>query len=76
MIVDAVLSSVYGGATAKAAPAGDVPQNLLRLFRSREPSSDAACCDARRQESCCEPSQKASCCGPRKEADAGPCGCQ
>jgi hypothetical protein len=76
MIVDAILSGVYAGATAKAAPAGDVPENLLRLFRSRARREEAACCDASRQESCCGQSQKASCCGPRREADAGACGCQ
>jgi hypothetical protein len=76
MIVDAILSGVYGVAPATAAPAIDVPENLLRLYRSRERKDEAACCDARRQASCCEPSQKASCCGPRREADAGACGCQ
>lgn len=54
---------------------GDVPENLLRLFRGRE-RTESACCDAGQQESCCEMSQKASCCGPRKEADARACGCQ
>jgi hypothetical protein len=76
MIVDAILSGVYGGATPNAATVSDVPETLLRLFRSREQSEEAACCDAGRQESCCEPSQKVSCCGPRKEANAGACGCQ
>ena len=77
MIVDAILSGVYVAAVADppAAPA-DVPENLLRLFRSRERSTESACCDARKQESCCEPSEKASCCGAPKEADARACGCQ
>jgi hypothetical protein len=78
MVVDAILSLVYGAAIAeppKPAPA-DVPENLLRLFRSRERGTESACCDARQQESCCEPSEKASCCGGPKEADARACGCQ
>lgn len=77
MIVDAILSEAYGQRTMSAATSpSDVPENLLRLFRSRARGSEAACCDARRQESCCEPAQKASCCVPSKEADAGACGCQ
>jgi hypothetical protein len=77
MIVDAILAGVYGGATASAAAAAaDVPENLLRLYRSRERTDETACCDARRQESCCEPAQKSWCCGPRRDADAGACGCQ
>jgi Domain of unknown function (DUF2703) len=78
MIVDAILTGVYGRATASAVPAAahDVPENLLRLYRSSERTDDAPCCDAHRQESCCEPAQKSSCCGPRRDADAGACGCQ
>ena len=77
MIVDAILSEVYGAAVAGRAPSApaDVPENLLRLFRSKEGTA-AECCDAQQQESCCEPSQKASCCGPSKEANARGCGCQ
>ena len=77
MIVDAILSEVYGAAVSGRAPSApaDVPENLRRLFRSKEGTA-AECCDARQQESCCEPSQKASCCGPSKEANARPCGCQ
>ena len=78
MVVDAILSQVYGAAIAdppKPAPV-DVPENLLRLFRSKERNKESACCDARQQESCCEPSEKVSCCGAAKEADARACGCQ
>jgi Domain of unknown function (DUF2703) len=75
--VRAILSEVYGQTTTSASPGPrEVPENLLRLFRSRQPRSEPVCCDARQQESCCEQSQKASCCGPRKEADARACGCQ
>ncbi len=76
MIVDAILSAVYGGAAAglPAAPT-EVPENLLRLFRAREAAA-TACCDAQQQESCCAPTEKASCCGPTTRADARTCGCQ
>lgn len=53
-----------------------VYQGNERLFRSRERTTETACCDASQQESCCETSQRASCCGPREEADARACGCQ
>ena len=76
MIVDAILSGVYVAAVADPPEPAAVPENLLRLFRSRERSTESACCDARKQESCCEPSEKASCCGAPKEADARACGCQ
>jgi Domain of unknown function (DUF2703) len=78
MIVDAILSVVYGAALAapRTPPPADVPENLLRLFRSRERDKQGACCDARRQESCCEPSEKAPCCGAPREADARACGCE
>jgi hypothetical protein len=77
MIVDAILAEVYGGRTISPSPSaqGDVPSNLLRLFRSREQGAES-CCDARHQASCCEPSEKASCCGSSKEADARECACQ
>lgn len=78
MIVDAVLAAAYGSDGERPSPAAfaGVPQNLTRLFRGREGSVEAVCCDARQQESCCAPSQKSSCCGPTKEANAGTCGCQ
>jgi hypothetical protein len=78
MIVDALLSKVYGAALADppTPPPADVPENLLQLFRSRERDKQTTCCDARQRESCCEPSEKASCCGAPKEADARACGCQ
>ena len=77
MVVDAILGAVYGGQPANPpAVPRDVPENLLRLYRSKERPQAEACCDASRQEACCEPQQKASCCGPRKEADARACGCQ
>jgi len=78
MIVDAILSEVYGAAAAGALPSAgaEVPENLLRLFRGREATAAAGCCDAAQQESCCAPSQKASCCGPAKGAGARACGCQ
>jgi hypothetical protein len=79
MVIDAILRAVYGGQPVSPhAPVREVPENLLRLYRSKEPLRQAVCCDASRQEACCEPQQKASCCGPRKEADAsaGACGCQ
>lgn len=78
MIVDAILSEVYGtdAAGARTAAPANVPENLLRLFRSKERNEESGCCDARQQESCCEPSEKASCCGAPKEANARACGCQ
>lgn len=77
MVVDAILAAVYGGQPEHPpADSRDVPENLLRLYRSKERPQAAACCDASRQEACCEPQQKASCCGPRKEANARACGCQ
>jgi hypothetical protein len=78
MIVDAILSAVYGEAAAGASPssAPEVPENLLRFFRGRAATVASACCDAEHQESCCEPAEKASCCGAPREADARACGCQ
>ncbi len=77
MIVDAILSEAYGQRTLSAATStpSDVPENLLRLFRSRARGSEA-CCDAHQQGSCCAVSEKTACCGPTKEADARACGCQ
>jgi hypothetical protein len=77
MIVDAILSEVYRDSRHAAPPsARDVPENLLRLFRSKGRAAEGPCCDARPQESCCEPSNKALCCGSRREADGEACGCQ
>ena len=78
MIVDAILSAVYSGAVARPLPSApaEVPENLLRLFRSREQGDAGPCCDEEHQASCCVPSQKASCCGSSREADAGAFGCQ
>lgn len=78
MIVDAILSEAYAQRriTAATSTTSDVPENLLRLFRSRARGSEAACCDANRQESCCAQSEKTACCGPTKGADVRACGCQ
>jgi Domain of unknown function (DUF2703) len=76
MIVNAILSEVYGATAADAPSPAEVPENLLRWFRSRERSNKSACCDVRQQESCCEPSEKASGCSGPKEADARARGCQ
>jgi hypothetical protein len=78
MVINAILSEVYGTAPARssAAPPTEVPENLLRFFRSREAEAGSACCDTSRQASCCEPAQKSSCCGPSREASVGACGCQ
>jgi len=86
MIVDAILRSVYGTASAPGpARPYTLPENLRRFFAGRStspqqvqslpvPGADAAaCCGTAEQQSCCEPADKAECCGAA--TDRG-CGCR
>ncbi len=86
LIVDAVLSEVYGDRRPEAAepsPYDDVPDNLKRFFVRRSARQAAGkptaktqetslCCSGEDQATCCEPSMKSSCCEPGAQT----CGCQ
>ena len=80
MIVDAILSAVYGTKEGMLPPqrADVVPENLKRFFAAKAAKANSSCCDAKEQASCCDPEQKSSCCGPLEEGDAQPasCGCR
>lgn len=79
MIVDAILSAVYGPPAPPAlAPSRlELPDNLKRFFRGKDRTAASPCCDPQERAVCCEPSQKASCCGPSggSEEEAG-CACR
>ena len=81
MIVDAILSAVYGAKEGMVVPqqAGAVPDNLKRFFAARTAKVNSSCCDVKEQAVCCEPAQKSSCCGPlalEKGAPPASCGCR
>ncbi len=79
MIVDAILSAVYGSkedmpARAVTAP---VPENLKRFFAAKMAKANSACCNAEERSTCCEPAQKPACCAPPVEtAQPAGCGCR
>jgi hypothetical protein len=78
LIVDVVLSEVYGGAGLRATTPDDayeLPENLESFFATKGRGSveSTACCSPAEQESCCEHAAKADCCGP---STMGGCGCQ
>jgi len=78
MIVNAILSAVYGppSTAAAAAPARELPENLRHFFGGVEQGAVSPCCDSREQESCCDSAQKEHCCGPAVEEAPGGCGCR
>lgn len=79
MIVDAILSAVYGAKEGMLVPqrADAVPDNLKRFFAAKTATVNSSCCDAKEQAVCCEPAQKSSCCGPLEEGAQPPsCGCR
>jgi hypothetical protein len=69
LIVDAILTEVYGGTAHAETTAADydLPANLEAFFAAANP-----CCSSERQATCCAPEQKADCCGP---ASVGGCAC-
>lgn len=78
MVVDAILSAVYGARSSEAIvePERQLPDNLKRFFGGEKEASTPSCCDAREQESCCDASQKESCCGSSAEVGQAGCGCR
>lgn len=78
MIVEAILSEIYAGASNPAAKSAyEVPQNLKNFFTSKDVQETAvsnSCCSETKQATCCEPSEKSDCCGSAHES--GSCGCQ
>jgi hypothetical protein len=79
MIVDAILSAVYGNKEDMPSPSvpTPVPENLKRFFAAKTAKASSACCNAEEQSTCCEPAQKPTCCAPPVEtAQPGGCGCR
>jgi hypothetical protein len=85
MIVDAILSAVYGGheqAASKPAAGGlggTAPENLKRFYVSKaaKQTSASACCAPAEQEACCAPSEKSACCGADvPQGQTNGCGCR
>ncbi len=64
MVVEAILSAVYGTEENAPIPPRDtpVPENLKRFFASKAAKSQSSCCNMEEQAVCCEPSQKSTCC--------------
>jgi hypothetical protein len=79
MIVDAILTAVYGTKEEMPVPsrATPVPENLKRFFAAKAAKARASCCSVEEQAACCEPSQKSTCCAPPVEtAQPAGCGCR
>lgn len=79
MIVDAILSAVYGNKEDMPSPSvpASVLENLKRFFAAKAAKASSACCNAEDQSTCCEPAQKPACCGsPGDTANPGDCGCR
>ena len=79
MIVDAILSAVYGSKEDMPTQpvAAPVPENLKRFFAGKTAKANSACCNAEEQSTCCEPTQKPTCCAPSTEpAQPVGCGCR
>lgn len=78
MIVDAILSTVYGNKDMVAQPLpAPVPANLKRFFAAKAAKAKAACCSVEELSTCCEPAQKSVCCAPSMEtAQPDGCGCR
>jgi hypothetical protein len=78
MIVNAILSSVYGPASVPATVASsrELPENLRHFFRAEKEGAVSQCCDQRERESCCDPAEKEACCGPSVETASSRCGCR
>jgi hypothetical protein len=79
MIVDAILSAVYG--TKEGMPplpqVVPVPENLKRFFAAKAAKRNASCCEAEEQAACCDSSQNAACCVPPEgAAQPAACGCR
>src|SRR5262245_18752245 len=66
MIVDAILSAVYGGHKAKPSTAPKeskaVPENLKRFFAGKAAKQQLECCGSAEQDVCCDAAEKATCC--------------
>jgi hypothetical protein len=80
LIVNALLSEIYGGQTADR-PASirpfELSENLKHFFEAKAATKAAeSCCAAEENASCCEPSEKLSCCGSGEQSAAATCGCQ
>ena len=78
MIVDSILSAVYGTKESMLAPqrAESVPKNLKRFFAAKAAKANSSCCDAEEQAACCAPEQKSSCCGVSEASQPAGCGCR
>lgn len=78
MIVDAILSAVYGTKGALVPQrANAVPDNLKRFFAAKAAKATPSCCSVEEQAACCDPAQKSSCCGtPDQAAQPAACGCR
>lgn len=82
MIVDAILSTLYGNDedtsdVAADGPVPNVPENLKRFFAGKTAQQAATCCSSDELESCCEASEKSTCCGSTApESAPADCGCR
>lgn len=82
MIVNAILSAVYGGArpvgaSASGEPGHTVPENLKRFFEAKASKQASVCCTSAEQENCCAPTEKAACCGAdAPQLHGANCGCR
>jgi hypothetical protein len=80
LIVNALLSEIYGGQNA-AGPASSHPfelsADLKHFFAAKAARKTAeSFCTAEGKTSCCEPSEKSGCCGSGEQGTAAICGCQ
>ncbi len=83
LIVDAILSAVYGTSGQRAPERGSsrqtggIPENLKLFFASKTARQVSICCEPAEQAECCAPSEKAACCGAdASKSQAAGCGCQ
>ena len=75
LIVDAILSAVYGAheAVPSTAPKESkaVPENLKRFFAGKAAKQQLECCASAEQDACCDAAKKATCCTPICEPQKG-----
>jgi hypothetical protein len=81
MIVNAILSEVYGNRVPPEASKGGeepmaVPENLKKFFAGMQGKQLSACCGDTERDSCCDPSEKPTCCGTAPGVPSASCGCR
>jgi hypothetical protein len=79
MIVDAILSAVYGAREAMPSTAPKegkaVPENLKRFFAGKAAKRQLECCSSAEQDVACDATKTATSCEPTGEPQTARCGC-